>query len=154
MSSAVAFRSAINPWLLAAAALNAIAALLHLGCIAFGAPWYRFFGAGERMAQLAEAGSVHPALVATAIATVLLAWSGYALSGAGAMRRLPLLRTALCAITGIYLLRALVGFPLALMHGALGRSATFWFWSSTICLAFGLVHLIGLRSTWPQLAAR
>ncbi|MGQ4584278.1 hypothetical protein [Lysobacter sp. F60174L2] len=38
--------------------LNAIAALLHVGCIIFGASWYRFFGAGERMAQLASAGFV------------------------------------------------------------------------------------------------
>jgi len=154
MSDAVAIRPAINPWLLAAATLDAIAALLHLGCIAIGAPWYRFFGAGERMAQSAESGSAHPALVTTAIATVLLLWSGYALSGAGVIRRLPLLRTALCAITGVYLLRGLVGLSLAFMHDALGRSATFWFWSSTVCLAFGLVHLIGLRATWPQLAAR
>ena len=25
-----------------------------------------------------------------------------------------------------------------------GNSATFWFWSSAICLAFGVVHLVGL----------
>lgn len=154
MSDAVAIRPAINPWLLAAATLDAIAALLHLGCIAFGAPWYRFFGAGEPMAQLAESGSAHPALVTTAIATVLLVWAGYALSGAGAIRRLPLLRSTLCAITSVYLLRGLVGLLLAFGRDTLGRSATFWFWSSIVCLAFGLVHLIGLRATWSQLVAR
>ena len=30
---------------------------VHVGCIVFGAPWYRFFGAGEKMAQMADAGN-------------------------------------------------------------------------------------------------
>ncbi|MGB4860371.1 MAG: hypothetical protein WBP11_13735 [Dokdonella sp.] len=45
-----------NHYLIAGGILSAIAALIHLGCIVFGAPWYRFFGAGERMAQMASAG--------------------------------------------------------------------------------------------------
>ena len=36
---------------------SAIAALAHLGCIIFGGDWYRFFGAGEQMARMAEAGN-------------------------------------------------------------------------------------------------
>ena len=37
-------------WLIAGAVLSGIAGLLHLAIILGGAPWYRFFGAGERMA--------------------------------------------------------------------------------------------------------
>ncbi|KKK66980.1 hypothetical protein LCGC14_2958640, partial [marine sediment metagenome] len=48
----------MNICLIVAGTLSAIAAILHLGCIYFGAPWYRFFGAGEQMAQLAEQGSI------------------------------------------------------------------------------------------------
>lgn len=143
-----------NPWLLAGAAASALAALLHLGCIAFGAPWYRFLGAGEGMARLAEAGSVKPALITLFIASVLLIWSGYALSGAGAIRRWPLLRLALAAITTIYLVRGLAGLLLAFSGDVLGRSAPFWAWSSAICLVIGLVHLAGVRSVWPRLALR
>jgi len=72
-----------SPYLIVGAALSAIAALLHLGCIAFGAPWYRFLGAGERMAQMASAGRLYPTVVTLAIAFVLLVWSLYALSGRG-----------------------------------------------------------------------
>lgn len=36
--------------------LSAIAALLHVGIIIGGPSWYRFFGAGERMARAAAAG--------------------------------------------------------------------------------------------------
>lgn len=127
-----------------------MAALLHLGCIAFGASWYRALGAGEGMAQLAAAGHPRPTLFALFIASVLLLWACYALSGAGAIRRLPLLKPALCAITAVYLLRG-IGF-VALMPYFPGNSLTFWLLSSGICLGFGLVHLIGLKQRWHRLS--
>jgi hypothetical protein len=138
-----------NPFLLLGAALSALAALLHVGCIIFGASWYRFFGAGEKMAQMASAGSWRPTIVTAMIAAVLLMWSLYALSGAGAIPRLPLLRLALCAITGVYLLRGIAVFPLVMFSP--GRSTAFWWWSSAICLVIGLVHLVGLRQVWDRL---
>ena len=138
-----------NHFLLAAAACSGIAALLHLGCIVFGAPWYRFFGAGERMAQLAEAGNRYPAYVSLFIAAVLAAWALYALSGAGMLPRLPFVRAVLCAITAIYLMRGLAVLPLLLFTR--GRSTAFWWWSSAICLAIGTLHLLGLRQAWTQL---
>lgn len=137
-----------NPFLILGAALSAVAALLHVGCIVFGASWYRFFGAGERMAQLAAAGSWRPTLITSAIVLVLAAWSVYALSGAGVVPRLPLVRTALCIITGIYMLRGLAGFPIAASSGS-----AFWWWSSAICLTIGLVHLTGVRQAWAQLSS-
>jgi len=136
-----------NALLIAGALLSALAAALHVGCIAFGAPWYRFFGAGERMAQMAIAGSWYPTVVTAAIASVLAMWSLYALSGAAVIRALPLLRPALCLITAIYLLRGLAILPLAL----LGKTTPFWWWSSTICLLIGIVHLIGLSQVWARL---
>lgn len=59
-----------NPWLITAAVLSGTAALLQVGCTFFGAPWYRFFGAGEKMARMAEAGSPVPAMVTAGIAGV------------------------------------------------------------------------------------
>jgi hypothetical protein len=83
------------------------------------------------------------------ISSILVAWSLYALSGAGVIRKLPLVRPALCAITGVYLLRGIASIPL--MGYFPGNSTSFWFWSSAICLAFGVVHLIGLRQVWSRL---
>lgn len=136
-----------NPLLILAAALSAIAALLHVGCIAFGAPWYRFFGAGERMARLAEAGSWRPAVITSVIVAMLSVWALYALSGAGVVARLPLLRLGLVAIASVYTLRGVAG----LLYAAFGAGAPFWWWSSAICLGFGLVHIAGLLQVWPQL---
>jgi hypothetical protein len=139
----------VNLALVAAATLSALAALLHVGCIVFGAPWYRFFGAGEQMAKMAERGEWRPTLITSVIVLVLSAWAAYALSGAGVLPRFPLLRTALCLIAGVYTLRGVAGLVIA----ASGRVANrrFWIWSSLICLVFGLTHAVGLVQRWPQL---
>jgi hypothetical protein len=140
-----------SPWLLTGGVLSGIAALLHLGCIAGGPSWYRFFGAGERMARLAERGSSQPAIITIAIALMLVTWSIYALSGAGLIPRLPLLRTALVIICAIYLLRA-AALPLMLARMP-DRGTTFLVVSSLIVLVFGLVHLIGIVTSWTSLRA-
>lgn len=139
-----------EPWLIAAATLSAGASLLHLGAIAGGASWYRSLGAGERMARLAEAGSPLPALITLAIAAVLASWSAYALSGAGIIPRLPLLRTALVTITAIYLLRGLVLLPMLILKPALVDSFTLW--SSLIVLGYGITYALGTFRAWPTLA--
>jgi hypothetical protein len=143
-------RNEANTFLVVGGALSALAALLHLGCIAFGASWYRFFGAGEQMARLAASGSPYPALVTTGIALVLLTWSLLAFSGAGLVRKLPLLRTGLLLVTAIYLARGAAVLPL--MAYMPGRSEAFWWCSSAICLSIGLIHLIGLRQVWARLS--
>lgn len=139
----------INKALLVGATLSALAALLHVAIIFGGAPWYRFFGAGERMARAAEAGHLRPPLITTGIASILALWSLYALSGAGLIAPLPLLRSGLCLITGIYLLRGLAILPLLTV--ARSRSTPFLIWSSLVCLGFGLVHLLGLAQRWNSL---
>ncbi len=138
-----------NRYLVAAAICCSIAALAHLGCIVFGGDWYRFFGAGEQMALLAERGDPHPTIVTSVIVTVLLVWALYALSGAGVVRRLPLLRTALCVISAIFLLRGLAF--VAIMPIFPENSLTFWFVSSTICLVIGLFYVTGTVQAWHQL---
>lgn len=140
--------SAVDPFLLCGAALSAIAALLHVGCIVFGAPWYRFFGAGERMARLAEAGDWRPAAVTAPIVVVLSAWSLYALSGAGAIPPLPGLWPALLAIASVYTLRGLAGVAYAALRRP--RDRAFWWWSSAICLVFGATHWLGIAEAWPR----
>lgn len=139
----------MNILLVVAGALSALAALAHIGCIYFGASWYRFFGAGEQMAIMAEQGSLRPTIITSGIVLVLSIWSLYAFSAAGLIGKLPLIRTALIIITAIYLLRGVVGF--FFISNPLGRSPEFWFWSSAICLSLGLLHLIGLKQQWASL---
>ncbi|AWO78503.1 MULTISPECIES: hypothetical protein [Serratia] len=138
-----------NTALLIGAALSAIAALLHIWVIATGPRGYRLCGAGDRFIKAAEAGKKFPAVVTAGIALVLFIWALYALSGAGLIAPLPLLRPALFIITFIYLLRGVAG-PFALRDT--GRSQRFIVVSSLICLGFGLVHLLGMTQRWGALA--
>lgn len=138
-----------NVALLIAGTLSALAALAHLACIVFGVSWYRFFGAGEQMLRLVEAGSTYPTKMTVFIATVLLVWAAYAYSGAGLLPRLPFLKLILCAITAVYLLRGFLFFPL--MPRFPGNSMTFWLVSGAICATIGIVHVIGIRQAWENL---
>jgi hypothetical protein len=140
-----------NPFLLLGAALSAVAALVHVGCITFGASWYRFFGAGERMAKLSSAGSITPTIITTGIAVVLAFWSLYALSAAGVIPRLPLIRFVQSGIIGVYLLRGFAGLALAVIAPG-DRGVTFWCWSSAICLSIGTLYLFGTQQVWSQLS--
>jgi hypothetical protein len=146
------YRSALspNPFLVVGAVLSAAAAFLHLACIYFGPPMYRFLGAGQRIVKLAEAGSSHPTRVTLFITAILFTWSAYALSGAGLIPRLPLLRTGLCVIAAIYLGRGFIFFPLVTMYPE--NSPTFWIVSSAICVVYGSVYLVGIVQTWSILA--
>ncbi|MEE1924766.1 hypothetical protein V0R50_24405 [Pseudomonas sp. 148P] len=137
-----------NLALLLGAVLSLLAAVMHLWCIAVGPAGYRWMGAGERMVRAAEKGKRFPTLITLAIALVLVIWAAYALSGAGVIGPLPLLRPALCVITLVYLLRGFAG-PLMLRNT--GRSTGFIVVSSVICAGYGLVHLAGLIQVWDRL---
>jgi len=141
-----------NRWLLAGGLLSALAAILHLAIIVGGPDWYRFFGAGERMARMAEQGSPTPILITIGIALMLFVWAAYAFAGAGLIRRLPLMRTALVTITAIYLLRGMILFP-ALAAGPKQADA-FTVWSSVIVLVYGIAYAAGTWRSWSFLSQR
>lgn len=139
-----------NLWLMLAAASCGLAALVHVGCIVFGASWYRFFGAGEQMARLAEQGSWQPAFITAGITAVLLVWGAYALSGAGVIMQLPWTRPILLLISLVFLLR---GCAFVVLMGKFPEnSLTFWLTSSAICLLIGGLFSLGLYQRWQALA--
>lgn len=141
-----------NPILVIGGGLSAAASLLHLAVIWGGPSWYRFFGAGEGMARMAERGSITPTLTTIGIASVLAVWAAYAFAGAGLIPRLPLMRTALVLISAVYLLRGLVLIPALIINQ--GAPEPFVLWSSLIVLVYGLCYAIGTSIAWPGLSAR
>ncbi|MDK2756925.1 MAG: hypothetical protein KYX66_09325 [Blastomonas fulva] len=140
-----------NGWLMVGGGLSLLAALLHLAVIIGGPDWYRFFGAGEGMARMAERGLWQPAIMTVGIAAVLSIWALYAFAGAGQIPKLPLMRTALVLISGIYLARGLLIVPILIEPPA--RTA-FNIWSSLIVLVYGLVYAVGTRQAWPTLSQK
>ena len=136
-------------WLFAAAWMSLAAAALHLACIVGGASWYRALGAGERIARQAERGLWEPAIIAAGIAGVLMVWAAYAFSAAGAIPRLPLLRTALVLISLLLLARALAVPVMQSWRPDL--SAQFIYVSAAIVFLYGATFAIGTWLAWPLL---
>lgn len=139
--------------LVSGGSLTGIAALLHLAIILGGPDWYRFFGAGERMARLAARGSLYPAIITACIAAILGVWALYAFSGAGVIRRLPFLRLALTLIAGVYLARGILGVPAVMLMedpyaNQLKAKMTFMVVSSAICIVLGLCYAAGAARAW------
>lgn len=130
--------------------LSLLASLLHIGVILGGPDWYRFFGAGEEMAIMAEKGSIYPTLITFGIASVLAIWAWFAFAGAGLAWKPPLLRTGLVIISAIYLLRGLVLLPMAVFIPE--KINSFAIWSSLIVLAYGLFYGMGTWKAWSSLS--
>ena len=142
-------------WLRWGALLTGAASLLHLAIIFGGPDWYRFFGAGERMARLSARGSAYPTVVTAGIAFVLGLWALYGLSGAGVIRRLPLLRLALVLIACVYFARGILGIPLVLFVDGpytdeLKGRMTFMVVSSLICIFLGFCYAFGAARVWRR----
>ena len=139
-----------NPWLVAGGVLSAVASLLHVGCIVNGPGWYRLFGAPEPLIRGVENGDPTLHWVTAGIALLLAIWSAYAFAGAGLIRRLPLMRTALVAISAIYLARGLLILPVLVQP----EPRPFDLWSSLIVLGYGVVYAVGTARAWRELSQK
>lgn len=138
----------MNRWLLAGGVLSAFFAALHIAIIVGGPDWYLFFGAGQGIADLADQGSWIPPLLTFGIFLVLALWSLYAFSGAGLIRRLPLLRTGLVAIASIYLIRGLALVPFWIFRP--GEVDGLLIWSSPVSFLAGGAYAAGTRRLWRE----
>jgi hypothetical protein len=136
--------------LIASGWMSVAASLLHVACIIGGPDWYRFFGAGEQMAQMAERGLWTPAILTLIIAAILAGWAAFAFSAAGKFIRLPLVRTALILISSVLLLRAIMVFIPSLW--APEQTMAFRIWTSGIVAVMGLCFAIGTWRAWPALS--
>lgn len=142
-----------NEFFLVLAGLLSVAiAALHVVIVFFGAPAYRYFGAGEDMARQAEAGSFVPAAMTLVIAAVFVVFALYAFSGAGWIRRLPLLRAGLAVISAIYLVRGLSLLPELAKYDSGAVPLRYLSFSFT-SLLIGLFYLAGTALLWPSLKA-
>lgn len=104
------------------------------------------------MASMAEQGLWYPTIVTSVIVLVLLVWALYGLSGAGAIKLLPLTKIALMLISSIFLLRGVAFVGLMPMFPE--NSLTFWLVSSGICLFIGSLFAIGTSQQWSVLGRK
>ena len=129
-----------NPMLLVGGCFSLAFAVFQLSAIWWSASAIGYFGGP---AQFSTERPVAYAILCLAVAAMVAVAGLYALSGAGKLPRLPLLRTVLIAVAVVYLLRGLLVIPqtrFVLKHPELARSVVF----SAISLCVGLVHLGGV----------
>jgi hypothetical protein len=133
--------------LIIAGTIVGIIALAHVAVIFGGASWYRAFGAGENMAQMAENGSPIPALAKAFIAIILGLWAFYAYAGAIGLR-VPFLRSGLLAVSTIFILRGFSGILFYWQIASLDRGISqgeviFIVGTSTGSFVLGVMYLSG-----------
>ena len=137
-------------WLTAAAALCFAIALLHGAMIFLGPDAYAYFGAPQ-LGRAERAGFAYPDQMAVGLVLVFAAFGFYALSGAGHVRRLPLLRVGLAVIGAVFTLRGLALFvELGQMASGVEiapRMAVF----SLVSLITGVAFLAGTLPRWRAL---
>lgn len=139
-----------NPFLILAAALSFGIAVFQ-AVISFVPEWCAAFGLGDELVS-------NPLLLLAAGLGMTLVFSAcgfYALSGAGIIRRLPLLRTGLLLIGAVYLLR---GLPIVLqilvvlnVLPSQGPVPAIYLMVFLVAFLTGLAFLIGLVVGWKQM---
>jgi putative oxidoreductase len=139
----------MNKYLLSGGTFSILVALLHVAIIIGGPDWYRFWGAGEQMATLEENGSLLPDLLTFFIAIIFFIWGLYAYSGAGLIRRLPLLKTGLVVISSIYTIRGLLLFIDIFSPEHL---TVFMLLTSIVSFIVGLTNFIGTKQVWAEIS--
>ncbi len=135
------------------------AGLLHIATIFGGPAWYRLIGATEPIVQLAAKGHPFPVIVCLVAAAVLFACACFAFSGAGLIRRLPLLRTALVLITAALLVHGIAFIPMVMwrpqqMIGIYDGEGinTVLIVTSIICLVGSAGFALGTGKAWGRLS--
>lgn len=133
------------------AVLNFIIAALHIIIIFQGAEGYRYYGAGEDMAQLDEAGSPIPALVTSLVTVFFMIFGIYGLSAAVKLKRLPFLKGVVIIIAAIFVIRGL-GFVADLyMIQNDPAYPTRMVYFSLVALMVGACYTIGITRNWRTL---
>ena len=141
----------ISKQLLSVAGILSFSVALFQAVITFSPAWSRYFGAPEKLVS-----NIPMLYVAGFTAAVFFSVFGlYAMSGAGHIRPLPLLRIGLLVICVLYILRGLAAIPILLvMTGYVQYSKPIpetGLGSSLVSLIIGLIYLAGTIGSWHNL---
>ncbi|MFV1985058.1 MAG: hypothetical protein ACC657_16035 [Thiohalomonadales bacterium] len=139
----------VNYNLMLAGIFTILIGVMFLGVIIGGPDWYRIIGLGEQAASQVEQGLLRPQVLTFILAITLIIWGCYAFSGAGLLKRLPLLKPSLVWITIIFLIRGIAFVPAYLFQPESVDNIIIV--SSFLCLTFGITYAVGLREVWARL---
>ena len=100
-----------SKFLIAGGVIAAATAVWHLLCIVGGPSWYAFARAPEIVINSAKQGTLLAPVSTAVIASLMFTCTAYAFSGAGLIKKIPLLKSALVTIAFICLARAFITVP-------------------------------------------
>lgn len=104
------------PALLLAALLLIVTAVAHLSCIVLGPACYQAQLAPSEVVQSALEGTMLAPLATVLVSGLFLLCALYAVSSAGLIRHLPLLRPAMFCLALLFVVRGIATLPLSLMY--------------------------------------
>lgn len=100
-----------SKFLIAGGLVAAATAVWHLLCIIGGPSWYAFARAPDIVVESAKQGTFLAPLSTSVIAGLMFICTAYSFSGAGLIKQIPLLKSALVTISFICLVRAVITVP-------------------------------------------
>ena len=118
---------------------NVAMAAVHVIGLIWAWSFFRAVGIEPDMRALATQGAALPYILTLGVAVGFLACALYAFSGAGDLRRLPFLRTALLSLAAIYLARATLYEGIGAVRDGDGAQIAF----ASIALLIGLCYAYG-----------
>jgi len=124
--------------------IGGLAAIWHLLMIAGGVGWYEFARAPQYIVQSAKARTLVAPLSAIGIAVLMFTCTAYSFSGAGLIRKIPFLKSALVSIALICLARGLFISPLFYSASLMGTwhlvASSVWFFVG-VCFLLGALNI-------------
>ena len=133
----------LEKFLVSAGVIAGLTATWHLLMIIGGVGWYGFARAPQYIIESANAKTLLAPMAAIGIAILMFTCATYAFSGAGVIRKIPLLKSALIVISLICLARGVIISPLFYPVRLLGTwhlvASSVWFFVG-ICFLLGAVN--------------
>lgn len=137
---------------LCGAGIAIFGALIHWIAPLLGPDWYAFLTAPNWVVESARRGTWDAPVGGAIIGGLMFLCALYAFSATGLMRRLPLMRTALCVISTICLVRGLLLIPLLIKVPE--RLTAFDITASVVWFIAGLCFLLGTCLRWGALVRK
>ena len=128
--------------------INILIAIAHIICLFNAQYFFEVTGVGENMRRNAEIHPLLPYAMTIFVSVIFFIFGLYGISGAGKIRKLPLLKVGIFTIATIYLMRGVVG-----VIANIGSESSFQ-WHHllfTVCaLGIGLLYLLGGLRKWEK----
>ena len=125
--------------------INIVIAIGHILGLIWADQMFEITGIGKEMATLAQKHSTLPYLLTIIVAIVFFIFGLYGLSAANKFRKLPLLKTVIFLIAGIYLLRGAGELIADTIQRTNSIAETIY---SLVAIIIGLLFLIGGLQKW------